>query len=190
MGFHNSKNMANFEAFRSSINLLFLKSATTSPFFIPLILFIIFLAFYDQNSLGVLERQEKELSIFYEDIDDDPSERITEESAPKVFSSELNSYSEETLTFAIIVTAFIALLLGIFMGVFVTKFCSNPSSHKNVQKQSPNSNENINRYSVTTLSRLVLTPRAQSFTLLMANLSQDMKRFFFSFDRCLNGTFP
>ena len=120
-------------------------------------LFFFFSAFYDQNSLGVLERQEKELSIFYEDIDDDPSERITEESAPKVFSSELNnSYSEETLTFAIIVTAFIALLLGIFMGVFVTKFCSTPSSHKNVQKESPNSNENINRYSVTTLSRLVL----------------------------------
>ena len=132
------------------------ESAKFLLFYIPFILFYIFLAFYDvENSLGVLERQEKELSIFYEDIDDDPSERIAEESRPKVFSSELNSYSEETLTFAIIVTAFIALMLGIFMGVFVTKFCSNQPSHKNVQKESPNNNENINRYSVTTLSRLV-----------------------------------
>ena len=133
---------------------LFLNTKSLLVAFI--LIYSFFSAFYDQNSLGVLERQEKELSIFYEDIDDDPSERITEESAPKVFSSELNnSYSEETLTFAIIVTAFLALLLGIFMGVFVTKFCSTPSSHKNVQKESPNSNENINRYSVTTLSRLV-----------------------------------
>ena len=155
--------------------------------FIYLFIYLFFSAFYDQNSLGVLERQEKELSIFYEDIDDDPSERITEESAPKVFSSELNnSYSEETLTFAIIVTAFLALLLGIFMGVFVTKFCSTPSSHKNVQKESPNSNDNINRYSVTTLSRLVLfMPKGPNYVFTSL---RDKSQSFFSFGRCLNGT--
>ena len=152
-----------------------------------LFIYLFFSAFYDQNSLGVLERQEKELSIFYEDIDDDPSERIAEESRPKVFSSELNSYSEETLTFAIIVTAFIALLLGIFMGVFVTKFCSNQPSHKNVQKESPNSNENnINRYSVTTLSRLVLfMPEGPNYVFTSL---RDKSQSLFSFGRCLNGT--
>ena len=163
---------------------LFLNTKSLLVAFI--LIYSFFSAFYDQNSLGVLERQEKELSIFYEDIDDDPSERITEESAPKVFSSELNnSYSEETLTFAIIVTAFIALLLGIFMGVFVTKFCSTPSSHKNVQKESPNSNDNINRYSVTTLSRLVLfMPEGPNYVFTSL---RDKSQSLFSFGRCLNG---
>ena len=111
-----------------------------------------FTAFYDvRNGLGALERQEKELSIFYEDIEE-PSERVTD--PPKVFTSEqlFNGYSEETLTFAIIVTAFVALLLGIFLGVFVTRFCASPSSQKTVQRESTSS-EDINRYSVTTLSR-------------------------------------
>ena len=95
---------------------------------------LIFSAFYDvRNGLGALERQEKELSIFYEDIDE-PLEKVTD--PPKVFTTEpfFNGYSEETLTFAIVVTAFLALLLGIFLGVFVTRFCASNSSHKNIQR--------------------------------------------------------
>ena len=80
-----------------------------------------------------------------------------------MFTSEqlFNGYSEETLTFAIIVTAFVALLLGIFLGVFVTRFCASPSSQKTVQRES-NSSEDINRYSVTTLSRYINLKRTFS----------------------------
>ena len=72
------------------------------------------------------------------------------------------------------------------MGVFVTKFCSNQPSHKNVQKESPNSNENINRYSVTTLSRLVLfMPKGPNYVFTSL---RDKSQSLFSFGRCLNGT--
>lgn len=39
-------------------------------------------------------------------------------------SDIVNGYAEETLALAIVLTAFVALLVGFFLGIFVTRQCS------------------------------------------------------------------
>ena len=110
-----------------------------------------------------MKRQEKELTLYYEDIENDDDDEINgqkenkeiiEEPKPKnIYSDHL--FSEETLALAIIGTAFVALLLGFFLGMFVTRTCSPKDGPKSVQSSKSSSSsltEEIHKYSVTTIS--------------------------------------
>ena len=108
-----------------------------------------------------MKRQEKELTLYYEDIENDDDDEINgqenkeiieeQQQQPKIYSDHL--FSEETLALAIIGTAFVALLLGFFLGMFVTRTCS-PKDPKNGGTKSSSSSltEEIHKYSVTTIS--------------------------------------
>ena len=87
---------------------------------------------------------------------------------PKVYSTseDHQGYSEETMALAIVLTAFIALVIGLCLGIFVTRHCSSSgsgSSHSGSNTAATNSssiaanesnmnNEEIHKYSVTTIS--------------------------------------
>ena len=67
-------------------------------------------------------------------------------------------FTEETLALAIIGTAFVALLLGFFLGMFVTRTCSPKSAHQQETKSPKSSSasslnsDDLHKYSVTTIS--------------------------------------
>ena len=110
-----------------------------------------------RNSLGVVKRQEKELNSLYYEDDSNTEEMVKIEQESK---EELHRmFTEETLALAIIGTAFVALLLGFFLGMFVTRTCSPKSAHQ--QTKSPKSSsasslstnaDDLHKYSVTTIS--------------------------------------
>ena len=91
---------------------------------------------------------------------------------PKVYSTseDHQGYSEETMALAIVLTAFIALVIGLCLGIFVTRHCSSSgsgSSHSGSNTAATNSssiaanesnmnNEEIHKYSVTTVSSTCL----------------------------------
>ena len=109
-----------------------------------------------RNSLGVVKRQEKELnSLYYEDSKTEEIVELDQESKEEIH----RMFTEETLALAIIGTAFVALLLGFFLGMFVTRTCSPKSAHQ--QTKSPKSSsasslstnaDDLHKYSVTTIS--------------------------------------
>ena len=113
-----------------------------------------------RNSLGVVKRQEKELTLYYEDIDNDDKDKefIENESSSSKKEEIHRMFTEETLALAIIGTAFVALLLGFFLGMFVTRTCSPKSAHQQETKSPKSSSasslnsDDLHKYSVTTIS--------------------------------------
>ena len=112
-----------------------------------------------RNSLGVVKRQEKELTLYYEDIDNDEiledKEFIENESSSSKKEEIHRMFTEETLALAIIGTAFVALLLGFFLGMFVTRTCSPKDAPQSSPKSSSSSltaSDDMHKYSVTTIS--------------------------------------
>jgi len=134
-----------------------------------------------RNSLGVVKRQEKELNNFYEDDEDFEEDGLEVlEQGPKVFATEadyheFDGYSEEVLALAIVMTAFVALVIGLCLGIFVTRQCTTTTSsaanhlhhatqaspvkekriNGSTKSKSGNSNNgtnDIHNYSVTTIS--------------------------------------
>lgn len=81
---------------------------------------------------------------------------------PKVFATsgggvvggrQFDGYSEETLALAIVMTAFVALLIGLCLGIFVTRQCTNASEKRDIKSPAADSSmDEIHKYSVTTLS--------------------------------------
>ena len=74
-------------------------------------------------------------------------------------------YSEEVLALAIVMTAFVALLIGLCLGIFVTRQCTSSANHlhhatsskeKRIKHSSESNttsnNDCIHKYSVTTIS--------------------------------------
>ena len=109
-----------------------------------------------RNSLGVVKRQEKELNSLYYEDDSNTEESVKIEQESK---EELHRmFTEETLALAIIGTAFVALLLGFFLGMFVTRTCSPKSAHQQETKSPKSSSasslnsDDLHKYSVTTIS--------------------------------------
>ena len=108
-----------------------------------------------RNSLGVVKRQEKELnSLYYEDSKTEEIVELDQESKEEIH----RMFTEETLALAIIGTAFVALLLGFFLGMFVTRTCSPKSAHQQETKSPKSSSasslnsDDLHKYSVTSIS--------------------------------------